>query len=172
MMSRPTDGAVAVLLASEDIARRTARTPVWITGLGASMDRHSFAARRAGALEACAKAGESACSRAGWKTVVPSVAEVSGSSAVGEAMVLESLGLAAAGRGLECGTDGSALAVNRSGGALPADPIMATGLVRLAHAARQLTWPELYGLKSARSALVHGVGGVGMQSHCVMTLEV
>lgn len=170
MMSRPVDGAVAVLLATEEYARRVARAPVWITGLGASMDRHSFAARRAGALEPCETAARMAYARAGWQKRTPSVAEVSGSSAIGEAMVLESLGLAAAGRGLDP-ADG-ATAVNRSGGALPADPIMATGLVRLAEASRQLTWPQLYGLTSPTSAVVHGAGGVGMQSHCVVTLEV
>src|SRR5262249_3675375 len=100
MMSRPTDGAVAVLLASADIARRIARAPVWITGLGTSMDRHSFAARRAGALDACEKAGRMAYSRAGWTKPTPSIAEVSGSSAVGEAMVLESLRLVPPGGGL------------------------------------------------------------------------
>ena len=36
------------------------------------------------------------------------------------------------------------ITVNASGGALPADPIMATGLVRLAEAARQLAHPEVY----------------------------
>jgi acetyl-CoA C-acetyltransferase len=172
MMSRPADGAVAVLIASDDIARRVARAPVWITGLGASMDRHSFAARRAGALDACDEAGRMAYSRAGWTKPTPSIAEVSGSSAVGEAMVLESLSVAPPGGGLDYGADGGPVTVNRSGGALPADPIMATGLVRLAQAARQLTWPQLYGLHSPSSAIVHGAGGVGMQCHCVVTLEV
>jgi len=49
---------------------------------------------------------------------------------------------------------------------------MATGLIRLAEAARQLTYPTEYGLKAPSSAIVHGAGGVGMQTHCVFTLEV
>jgi acetyl-CoA C-acetyltransferase len=61
MLSRPVDGAVAILLAREDIARRASRSPVWVTGLGASADRHSFAARNAGRLEACEVAARSAC---------------------------------------------------------------------------------------------------------------
>jgi len=32
MMSRQVDGAVAILLAREDIARRASRSPVWVTG--------------------------------------------------------------------------------------------------------------------------------------------
>ena len=62
--------------------------------------------------------------------------------------------------------------MNLSGGALPADPIMATGLVRLAQAAQQLATPEVYALDSPRLAVAHGAGGVGMQTHCVLTLEV
>jgi acetyl-CoA C-acetyltransferase len=171
MMTRSVDGAVAVLLASEDVARRTQRTPVWITGMGASTDRHAFAARKAGALEACEVAARSAYTRAGWDKPGASVAEVSASSCVSESMVLESLALAAPGRAIDL-LDGSNTAINLSGGALPADPIMATGLVRLSEATRQLTCPEIYGLKSPSSAIVHGAGGVGMQAHCVMTLEI
>lgn len=171
MMSRPVDGAVAVLLASEDIARRAARTPVWFTGMGASMDRHAFAARQPGVLEACSVAARRAYDNAGWKSVRPAVAEVSASSAASELMVLESLGLAAPGHGIDL-LDGADVAVNLSGGALPADPIMATGLVRLSEAMRQLSTPGLYGLKAPTAAVVHGAGGVGMQTHCAMTLEV
>jgi acetyl-CoA C-acetyltransferase len=171
MMARPVDGAVAVLLASEDIARRTARNPVWITAMGASTDRHSFAARKPGALEACETAARSAYARAGWSRPAPAVVEVSASTAAGELLVLESLGLAKPGRGIDL-LDADRPAVNRSGGALPADPIMATGLVRLAEAARQLSYPAEYGLASASSAIAHGAGGVGMQSHCLITLEI
>jgi len=172
MMARPVDGAVAILLASEEVARRTMRAPVWITGMGMSTDRHSFAARKAGALEACEVAARSAYQRAGWDMPTPSLAEVSASSAVSELMVCESLGLAANGRGIGLLDAGDKLSVNLSGGALPADPIMATGLVRLSEATRQLICPEMYGLKSPTSAIVHGAGGVGMQAHCIMTLEV
>lgn len=171
MMSRPTDGAVAVLIASEDVARRASRNPVWITGMGASSDKHAFATRKAGALEACEAAAKSAYKRAGWLKPKTSVAEVSASSAVTELLVLESLGLANAGRGIDLLDDG-VVAINRSGGALPADPVMATGLVRLSEAADQLANPGVWNLKSPSSAIVHGAGGVGMQSHCVFTLEV
>ena len=87
-------------------------------------------------------------------------------------MVLESMGLAAAGRALELLADDATVTVNRSGGSLPADPIMATGLVRLVEAAQQLSTPEQYQLKAPSAAVVHGAGGVGMQTHCVVTLEV
>jgi acetyl-CoA C-acetyltransferase len=55
---------------------------------------------------------------------------------------------------------------------LPADPIMATGLVRLREAMGQLSDPDSYAIDAHASAIVHATGGVGMQTHCVMTLEV
>jgi len=173
MLARPVDGAVAVLLGDAEVARRAARTPVWITGTGHAMDTHAFAARQAGTLQACEAAARAAIARAGWRSVRPSLVEVSASSAVTELMVLEAAGLAAPGNALRLCDRDSPVAVNRSGGALPADPIMATGLVRLAEAARQLSHPGDYGLPASQAtALAHGAGGVGMQSHCVMTLEV
>jgi acetyl-CoA C-acetyltransferase len=171
MMARPVDGAVAVLIGSEEVARRATRNPVWITGMGASTDRHSFATRKRGALEACEVAAKSAYRRAGWSKPQASVAEVSASSAVSELLVLESLGLAGSGRAIDLLDKGN-VAVNLSGGALPADPIMATGLVRLSEAADQLASPSAWNLKAPTSAIVHGAGGVGMQAHCVFTLEV
>jgi acetyl-CoA C-acetyltransferase len=171
MMARPVDGAVAVLLASEEVARRVCRTPVWVTGLGASLDRHAFAARKPGALAACEAAAARAYSRAGWCGTTAAVAEVSASSAASELMVLEALGLARPGHAIDL-LDDPAAAINLSGGALPADPVMATGLVRFSEAARQLAYPAEYGLTERKSAIVHGAGGVGMQAHCVLTLEV
>lgn len=170
MMSRPVDGCVAVLLASEAVARRLARAPVWVTGMGAAMDSHSFAVRAPGRLEACEVAAKAAYARTGFDPRASSLAEVSASSAAGEMLVLEALGLADKGRGFAA-YDGPT-AINLSGGALPADPIMATGLVRLAEAYRQMTEPGDWGLKSPSTAIVHATGGVGMQSHCVFTLGV
>jgi acetyl-CoA C-acetyltransferase len=113
--------------------------------------------------------------KAGWSGPRADLAEVSASSAVAELMAIEALGLAAAGKGLSATRDGK-VRINQSGGALPADPIMATGLVRLAHAASQLSRPEIYGAKATSSApsraIVHGAGGIAMQSNCVFTLEV
>ena len=103
---------------------------------------------------------------AGWSGVRPDLAEVSASSVISELMVIEALGLADPGQGISAANDG-AVAINRSGGALPADPIMVTGLIRLAQAAQQLGAGG-----SLKRGLVHGAGGVAMQNNCVFTLEV
>ncbi|WP_062787481.1 thiolase C-terminal domain-containing protein [Novosphingobium capsulatum] len=169
MISRPLDGAVAVLICNEDVARRTGRPPVFITGMGTSLETHNFADRSINRLDSVAAATRMALGKAGWDKAAAEVVETSGSSVVGELLALEGLGLAATGRGAEIALDP---AVNASGGALPADPIMATGLVRLAEAAKRLSTPVAAGAKAPATALVHGTGGVAMQTNCVFTLEV
>jgi acetyl-CoA C-acetyltransferase len=170
-LSRPVDGAVAVLLAGHDVAERVTSTPVWITGMGTAMDEHAFASRDADGLPACEAAARYAYKRAGIDDPgACSLVETGAGSVVGELLVLEALGLAEPGRAVDL-YDGAGPAVNPSGGSLPADPVMATGLVRLGEAALQLAGRADHGPAGATSALVHGAGGVGMQNHCVFALE-
>lgn len=170
-IARPVDGAVAVLLACEQVARRLTDRPVWITGMGSAMDSQFLSERRPGQLEACQVAAATALRRAGITDVsTVDLVEVSASSAATEAMVVEALGLAEPGRAVDCYGDGD-VAVNASGGAIPADPVMATGLVRLHEAALRLGGrADRDG--AATRGIAHGAGGLGMQNHCVLTLEV
>jgi acetyl-CoA C-acetyltransferase len=170
-VSRPVDGAVAVLLATEEIARRLTPDPVVIWGMGAAMDEHMLAHRAAGRFEACEAAAAQACRNAGVASARSvSMAEISGASAAAELMVAEALGLAD-GNAEELFADGAEIAVNLSGGALPADPVMATGLVRLSEASRRLARQLDGAPDDATTALVHGAGGLGMQNHCVFLLR-
>jgi acetyl-CoA C-acetyltransferase len=170
-LARPVDGAVAVLVAAADVADQVTSTPVWLTGLGSAIDQHFLAAREPDSLPACAAAARNALRMAGVQDARSfDLAEVSATSTVGELMVLEALGLADPHRGLGA-YDGST-AINPSGGALPADVIMATGLVRLHEAASRLAGRTGYATPDATSALVHGSGGFAMQNHCVVTMEV
>ena len=171
MMSRAVDGAVAMVLASEKVARRAAAAPVWITGMGMAMEGNVFAMRDAG-LAACATAARMAYARAGVQPQQLGLAECSATSAVGELMTLEALGLAEPGRGIDLIRGSRANTINRSGGALPADPIMATGLVRLAEAVEQLQAPRATRAEAASNAVVHAASGIGAQSHCVFVVEV
>ncbi len=173
MMARPVDGAVAIILASEKFARRITPSPVWVTGMGAAMDGNVFAMRNK-TFDACAAAARMAYTKAGVTPASFAFAELSATSAVAELMTVEALGLAEPGRGLgACLGDG--IPINPSGGALPANPIMATGLVRLAEAAERL-WASGEsagrGGNASRSALVHASSGLGAQSHCVFVVEV
>ena len=171
MMARPMDGAVAVLIAGEDAARRAGGAPVFVTGMGSGIDSHFFADREAGRLRAVENAAGMAARSAGWSASEADVVELSGSSVVGELMALEALGLAGSGGGIEAARDGK-VAVNRSGGALPADPIMATGLFRLAEAVRQLRAPQPAGASGPSRAIAHGCTGIAMQNNCIFNLEV
>lgn len=171
--SRPVDGAVAVLFATEDITRKLSRDPVWVTGMGAAMDSQFISERKPGHLEAAAVAAKAALTRSGRADSRGfSIAEVSATSAVEEALVVEALGLAERGRARDAYSDGAAVDINPSGGAIPADPIMATGAMRLHEAALRLSGRIESSGPTATSALVHGAGGIGMQTHCVFTLEV
>jgi len=171
MLARPVDGAVAVLLAGEPVARRMSRSPVFVTGMGSAMSGHAFATRGKQGLAGCEAAAAMALRNAGWSDCAADLAEVSASSITGELMVIEALGLASSGRGIDAANDGK-IAINRSGGALPADPIMATGLVRLAQASRQMSAADGLGGGAPKRGLVHGAGGVAMQNNCVFALEV
>jgi acetyl-CoA C-acetyltransferase len=125
--------------------------------------------RKPGEFEAAAAAASAAYRRAGVSDPASFwVAEVSATSIAEELMVVEALGLADRGNGASLYSDDSPIVLNPSGGALPADPIMATGLARLGEATRYL----LQSGGAGRRAVVHGAGGIGMQNHCVITLEV
>jgi acetyl-CoA C-acetyltransferase len=165
MLARPVDGAVAVVLASESVARRASRRPIWITGMGAATDSGNFARREPG-LPACAAAAGRAVAKAGSRIGAAGIVEMSATSAATELITLEALGVAEAGAAAELDFDEGARRINPSGGALPAHPVFATGLVRLAEAADRLVADEGSG-----QALVHATSGLGAQSHCVFLIE-
>ena len=170
-LARPVDGAVAVLLACEEVARKVTEYPVWITGMGAATESHCLADRTPGEFAAAQEAARVAQRRAGI-TDPRSVdfVEVSASSVAAEALVVEALGLAARGHAVDAYLDGK-VDINPSGGSVPADPIMATGLVRLHEASSRLSGRS-GGRSSGARAFVHGAGGLNMQNHCVFAVEV
>lgn len=170
-IARPVDGAVAVLLAGEEVARKVTEHPVWVTGMGAATESHSLADRTPGEFAAAQAAARVAQRRAGI-TDPRSVdfVEVSASSVAAEALVIEALGLAARGHAVDAYLGGK-VDINPSGGSVPADPIMATGLVRLHEASSRLSGRS-GGRSSGTRAFVHGAGGLNMQNHCVFAVEV
>jgi acetyl-CoA C-acetyltransferase len=181
-VARPVDGAVAMVLASEHVARQLERESVWVTGMGTAIDQHFIGARDPHSLPAATAAAKSAYRMAGidigdgpppggrWSVPVD-VVEVSADSSVGQLMVLEALGLAEPGQGLKLYDGEGADGLNPSGGSLPNDPVMATGLVRLHEAFRELSGRSPSSDSGARRGLAHGTGGLGMQNHCVVTVE-
>lgn len=171
--ARPVDGAVAVVLASPQVAERVTRHPVWITGLGSAIDQHVLGSREPDTLPAATAATSSALRMAGVDSATDfDLVELSSTSTVGELMTAEAIGLAETYHGIDLYREGGMDSLNQSGGALPADVIMATGLVRLHEAVSRLAGYGGETSTGARTALVHGTGGFAMQNHCVVTMEV
>jgi acetyl-CoA C-acetyltransferase len=171
MMARPVDGAVVMVLANASVARRVTTAPVWVKGIGAAMDSSVFAMRDA-QFDVCRQAAQRAYARAGLSAAQMDLAETSATSAAAELMTLEALGLAEPGKAIDLFRQGRDAGINASGGALPANPIMATGLVRLSEAAQALWGQRTSSAKNSRRAVVHASSGIAAQSHCVFVVEV
>jgi acetyl-CoA acetyltransferase len=97
-----------------------------------------------------------AARQAGSVNGTPDVAELSATFSPQELILRDALGL----------DDGTV--VNPSGGPLAANPVMATGLIRIIEAARALTESD----GRYRTALAHATGGQCLQHNLVCLLEV
>jgi len=177
MMSPISDGACAVILASEEKAKKITDRPVWIEGVGSCQGPY-LRDRDIAKLDSLETAARIAYTMAGIKDPLAEldVAEVSEKFAHEELMIYEALGLCKEGEGmnlLEKGTtrkDGG-MPVNPSGGALGADPICATGLVRVIEAAKQIRGEAKgYQVPGVRKALAHGQFGICAQKNTVLIL--
>lgn len=174
-----TDGACAVILAEGRLARSTKGRSAWMTGVGHSADAYSLGTRRLHRAVSAEQAARRAYEMAGIEN--PSdeldLLEVSEFYAYQELMLYEALGLCGEGESaeiLEAGVTGPGgdTVVNRSGGALCANPLVATGLVRLAEASAQVTGrAKDLQLEGVRRALAHAGGGLAMQTGACVVVE-
>lgn len=171
-----SDGAVGMIIAAEDVAKKITDKPVWITGVGNCMDTFFPGDRDLASNFALKKAAERAYKRAGITDPKNAfdVIEVSDQYAYQLPMWMEGLGLVDAGGGPawidQNGPDQSN--VNCSGGMLSGNPLILGGLVRAAEAAAQLRGEG--GDRQAgdpKTALAHGVMGPAGQFHSVVILE-
>ncbi|MBU4240121.1 MAG: thiolase family protein, partial [Actinobacteria bacterium] len=167
-----TDGACAVVLAEGRMARSIGARTAWITGIGHSADAYSPGVRELQRAASAKRAARSAYEMAGVSDPLSELdlLEVSEFYAYQELMLYEALGLCGEGESadiLEAGVTGPGgrAQVNPSGGALCANPLVATGLVRLAEASAQVSG-RAGGLQveGARKALAHAGGGLAMQT--------
>jgi acetyl-CoA acetyltransferase len=144
-----SDGAVAVILARGDRARELCERPVWIRGLD-----HRIEAHQPGMRDLTDSTSTTLAARkAGYDGGPIDVAELSATFSPQEVILRNALGLP------------ESTNVNPSGGALAANPIMATGLIRIVEAARRI----MEG--SADRALAHATGGQILQQNLVCVLE-
>ena len=171
-----SDGAVGMILASEERAGELTDTPVWITGTGNCFDAFFLGDRDPTGNFALGKAAERAFRRAGISNPRNAfdVIEISDQYAYQQPMWMEGLGLCEDEKGGNWLDEGGPdrCRVNTSGGMLAGNPMILGGLVRVAEAALQLMGKaEDRQVPDARKALAHGVMGPAGQFHTVIILE-
>jgi acetyl-CoA C-acetyltransferase len=164
-----SDGATAVLVASEDVVDSYTEDPIRVAGVGAASERVGLFQRDSyTGISSSAKAGESAYEEAGIEPSDLDFAEVHDCFAIAELLAYEDLGFCDRGeapRLLEEGAtdlDGD-LPVNASGGLKSkGHPIGATGAGQIAEAFKQLSGNAGdRQIEDPRYGLTHNVGGSG-----------
>jgi len=171
-----SDGAVGLILASEERAKKLCKNPVWITGVGNCMDSFFLGDRNLVSNFALQKAAERAYKRAGIQDPKGAfdVIEVADQYAYQLPMWMEGLGLCEDGQAAKWLADGGLDKnnVNLSGGMLAGNPLMIGGLVRAVEAALQLSGKAGdHQVPGAKKALAHGTMGPAGQFHSVAVFE-
>ncbi|NVM16307.1 MAG: thiolase family protein [Candidatus Lokiarchaeota archaeon] len=171
-----SDGAVAMLLAKEDIAKKMTETPVWLKGYGNCTDAYYLGNRNMTDLIGLELAAKEAYRMAGVNSPIDNldVCEVSENFSVHELMIYEALGLCDKGEGgkfIESGITemSGSIPVNPSGGVLSSNPTMANGLIRVAEIALQLQGKAgKRQISDAKTGLAYGMNGICSQGNCVL----
>lgn len=172
-----SDGAAAVILASEDKAKSITDSPVWIEGVGISSDTANVSKRPDFVgLRATVTAAEKAFKMAHVEPGQFDVADVHDCFTIAEIMAYEDLGFCARGEGGRMIDDGQTeiggrIPVNLDGGLkAKGHPIGATGASMIVELTRQLR--KQAGKRQAPIknglALAHNVGGTG--HYCYVTV--
>lgn len=144
-----SDGAVAVIMARGDKARQLCRRPAWIRGMD-----HRIEAHQPGLRDITSSASTALAARkAGYDGGPLDVIELCATFSPQEIILRDALGL---------GADAN---INPSGGPLAANPIMATGLIRILEAAGAI----ING--TANRTLAHATNGPLLQQNLVCLLE-
>jgi len=139
-------GAVALVLASPETAKRAKKDPIRITGIGEAHHPSHFIPQRGSitTFESVGKAGKACFEDAGRKPADVDVAEVFGVFAATELMIYEDLGFFEKGKAADAVRDGKTrldgeIAMNPTGGRLSlGHPAGATPAYEIAEIVRQL----------------------------------
>jgi acetyl-CoA C-acetyltransferase len=174
-----SDGACALIIVTEEVAKKRARKPIWIKGVAHCTDAYRLGERDLTYSSALETAAKKAYQMAGITDPLRQidVAEVYDAFTYMELMWYEGLGFCGRGEGgklIESGKTemGGELPVNPSGGVLSAHSVQVAGMARIAEAVLQLRGEagkrQVPGVKVA---LVHGINGICGQTHCVWILS-
>jgi acetyl-CoA C-acetyltransferase len=162
-----SDGACAMVLASESAAKKSPRKPAWVRGTAVRSEPAMFAGRdqvdpRAGrdcAIDVYKQAGITDPRKQ------VDAAELYVPFSWFEPMWLENLGFAELNQGWKLTLEGATaldgdLPINPSGGVLSTNPIGASGMIRFAEAAMQVRGQAgAHQIDGARTAVGHAYGG-------------
>jgi acetyl-CoA acetyltransferase len=144
-----TDGSCAMVIAAEDVARDHCERPAWIRGIDHRIDAPHIGVRDLTTSESTRRSGEEAGAMQGGFDI----AELHAQYSSDEIIVREALGLDASTR------------LNPSGGALGANPLMASGLIRIGEVASRIRSGEV------GRGLAHATQGPCLQQNLVCVLE-
>lgn len=176
MVAPPCDGAAAVVVASEDFAKKYCENPVWIEGIGNSCDAY-LRDRDLSRLVSLEIASRKAYDMAGISDPYREidVFEVTERFSHQELMIYEELGICGDGRGANFIRMGITdfygdCPVNPSGGALSGDAICATGLVRLIEVVKQIVGEAENQIDGVQRGLAHAQWGLCAQKNLVFIL--
>ncbi|HVM96830.1 MAG TPA: hypothetical protein VMT89_10590, partial [Candidatus Acidoferrales bacterium] len=149
--------ATCLVLAAEGKAEKLCEKPVWIHGVDHRTELQTLGARDLSRSAGAKLATEKALSMAGLgKASDVDVIELMAANPAEELILLEAFGVDA---------QGAKPAVNPSGGALCANPVMSTGLIRLGETFRQLSGRAgERAVAAAKLGLAHAA-----QGHCLQT---
>jgi acetyl-CoA C-acetyltransferase len=164
-----TDGAAAVILASEEKARKITDTPVWIRGLGCASEASYFGAKPSYVgINSAVEAAKQAYKMAGVQPSDIDVAQVHDCFTIAEIMAYEDLGFCKKGEGgkfIEEGQSyiGGKVPVNVDGGLkAKGHPIGATGVSMTVEITKQLRGEGgKRQVPNAEVGLSHNVGATG-----------
>jgi len=174
-----TDGACALILATEEKAKKWARTPVWISGIASRLDSFYLGDRDLAEVVSLELAARKAYRMAGITNPREEIdlVELSDYYSYQELLWLEGMGFCQRGGGgkmieQEMTAMGGDLPVNPSGGILSGNPVTVAGAVRVAEAALQLMGQAgQRQVEGAKRALAQGHCGPCGQGQCVIVLE-
>ncbi len=163
-----TDGAAAVILARDDVARKYTDTPIRVLASAQASDTLSLHDRASlTELRATKYAGREAFEKAGIKPERVDVAEVHDCFTIAEILAIEDLGFFKKGEGGKATEEGltargGKIAVNTSGGLKACGhPVGATGIKQAVEIAWQLRGEAGKRQVDAEIGLTHNVGGTG-----------
>ena len=165
-----TDGSAAVVLASEEVAKRLTDTPIWIRGVGSSSDSANLSRRGSYVgLEAAVRAAKSAYSMAKVGPEDIDVATAHDCFTIAELMAYEDLGFCKKGEGARMIREGQTeiggkIPVNLDGGLkAKGHPVGATGVSMTVEITKQLRGEAGKHQAPIRKGigLVHNIGGTG-----------